>query len=52
MTILIHEESQKRLDRHDGFKKNADLDAKINNYVQLNLSKLKFIPSRPGYRPK
>lgn len=50
VTIIVREESQASATGTTDLKKSADLDAKIESYVQLNLAKLQLtgqVPSNP-----
>ena len=52
VTIIVREESQASTTGTTDLKKSADLDAKIDSYVKLNLSKLSLDGKNPAITPE
>lgn len=52
ITIIVRQESQSQSTAKTDLKKSADLDAKVDSYVKLNLSKLSLDPKSPSVVPE
>ena len=52
MTIIVREDSQASTTGTTDLKKSADLDAKIDSYVKINLSKLSLDGKNPAITPE
>ena len=52
LTIIIHEEGNNSSNGSEDLTKQADLDAKLNNFVKLNLGKMKLTGVTPNVAPE
>lgn len=52
LTIIIHEEGQNSSNGSSDLSKTADLDAKLNNFVELNIAKMRLTGVSPSIVPE